>query len=140
VHVPARPRGSRLAASERLDRSRPYLHAADPEGYREFIQFSRAEFSVAKGGYVKSRSGWFSDRTVRYLASGKPAVIQSTQFEERLPTGTGLLTFETVEEASAALQAVDDDYLEHCQAARRIAETYFDSAIVLASILDRVDA
>jgi hypothetical protein len=116
----------------------PYLYAGDPESYREFIQFSRAEFSVAKSGYVKSRSGWFSDRTACYLASGKPAVVQSTQLEEHLPTGMGLLTFETVEEAGAALDEVDDAYLEHCQAARRIAETYFDSSVVLASMLDRV--
>ncbi len=118
----------------------PYLYAGDLESYREFIQFSRAELSVAKSGYVKSRSGWFSDRTACYLASGKPAVIQSTQLEEHLATGMGLLTFETVDEACAALEEVDDAYLEHCQAARRIAETYFDSAIVLASILDRVGA
>jgi hypothetical protein len=118
----------------------PYLYAGDLESYREFIQFSRAEFSAAKGGYVKSRSGWVSDRTACYLASGKPAVIQSTQLEDHLPTGMGLLTFETVDEASAALEEVDDRYLEHCHASRLMAETYFDSAIVLASILDRVGA
>jgi hypothetical protein len=118
----------------------PFLYAGNLESYREFIQFSRAEFSVAKDGYVRSRSGWFSDRTACYLASGKPAVVQSTRFEEHLPTGMGLLTFETVEEACLALEEVDDAYLEHCQAARRMAETYFDSAIVLASILDRVGA
>jgi len=118
----------------------PYLYAGDLESYREFIQSSRAEFSVAKSGYVKSRSGWFSDRTACYLASGKPAVIQSTQLEEHLPTGRGLLTFETVEEACAALDEVESAYLEHCQFARRLAEQYFDSAIVLASILNRVAA
>jgi hypothetical protein len=116
----------------------PYLYAGDLESYREFIQFSRAEFSVAKSGYVKSRSGWFSDRTACYLASGKPAIVQSTRLEGRLPTGMGLLTFETVEEACDALGAFDDAYLEHCQAARRLAETYLDSAIVLGSLLDRV--
>jgi hypothetical protein len=116
----------------------PYLYAGDPDSYREFIQFSRAEFSVAKSGYVKSRSGWFSDRTACYLASGKPAVVQSTQLREHVPIGTGLLTFETVEEACSALEDVEDAYLEHCQAARRIAETYLDSSLVLASILDRV--
>jgi hypothetical protein len=97
-----------------------------------------AEFSVAKGGYVKSRSGWFSDRTACYLASGKPAIVQSTQFERRLPVGEGLLTFRSVEEACAAIEAIDHDYLEHCRAARRIAERYLDSAIVLGTILDRV--
>jgi hypothetical protein len=116
----------------------PFLYAGDLESYREFIQFSRAEFSVAKGGYVKSRSGWFSDRTACYLASGKPAIIQSTNLEWRLQTGMGLLTFQTVEQARAAIEAVDHAYLEHCSAARGIAETYFDSAIVLGSILSRV--
>ena len=115
----------------------PYLYAGDLASYQEFIRFSRAEFSVAKSGYVKSRSGWFSDRTACYLASGKPAVVQSTQLEERLPTGMGLLTFETVEEACAALEAVDEAYLEHCHAARRLAETYLDSSVVLAAMLER---
>ncbi len=116
----------------------PFLYAGNLESYREFIQFSRAEFSVAKSGYVKTGSGWLSDRTACYLASGKPAVVQSTQFEWRLPTGVGLLTFGTVEEACEAIEALDDDYLEHCRAARRIAETHFDSAIVLGSILRHV--
>ncbi len=116
----------------------PFLYAGDLESYREFIQFSRAEFSVAKSGYVKSRSGWFSDRTACYLASGKPAIVQSTQFEWRLPAGVGLLTFRSVEEACAPIEAIDHDYVEHCRAARRIAERYFASAIVLGSILDRV--
>jgi hypothetical protein len=116
----------------------PFLYAGDLESYREFIQSSRAEFSVAKSGYVKSGSGWFSDRTACYLASGKPAIVQSTQFEWRLPTGVGLRTFGTVEEACDAIEAIDHDYLEHCRAARSIAETYFDSATVLGSILDRV--
>ncbi len=116
----------------------PYLYAGDLESYREFIQFSRAEFSVAKSGYVKSRSGWFSDRTACYLASGKPAIVQSTRLERCLQTGMGLLTFRTAEEACAAIETLDHDYLEHCRAARRIAETHFDSAIVLGSILRRV--
>jgi hypothetical protein len=116
----------------------PFLYAGDLESYREFIQFSRAEVSVAKAGYVRSRSGWFSDRTACYLASGKPAVVQSTQLESCLPIGMGLQTFATVDEACAALDALDDNYLDHCEAARRIAETYFDSRIVLGSILDRV--
>jgi|SRR6266550_1733705 len=116
----------------------PYFYAGDVESYREFIQFSRAEFSVAKGGYVKSNSGWVSDRTACYLASGKPAIVQSTGFESTLPTGCGLLTFTTVEEAVAAIAHVESSYLEHCRAARRIAEEYFDSDRVLGGILEEV--
>lgn len=116
----------------------PFLYAGDLDSYREFIQSSRAEVSLAKGGYVKSSCGWFSDRTASYLASGKPAIVQSTGFEWRLPTGLGLLMFETVEQARDAIESVDRDYLRHCHAARRIAETHLDSAAVLGALLDRV--
>jgi hypothetical protein len=115
----------------------PYLYAGNLESYREFIRFSRAEFSVAKGGYVKSRCGWLSDRTACYLASGKPAVVQSTEFEWRLPTGSGLLTFSTVEEAVGALKTIDEDYPSHARAARDIAEEHFDSDRVLGFLLER---
>ena len=115
----------------------PYQYAGDPASYREFIRYSRAEFSVAKRGYVKSNSGWLSDRTACYLASGKPALVQSTGFEWRLPTGKGLLTFHTVEEAVAGIESINRDYLRHCEAARRMAEEHFDSDVVLSGILAR---
>jgi hypothetical protein len=116
----------------------PYLYAGDPDSYREFIKFSRAEFSVAKNGYVKSNSGWVSDRTVCYLASGKPALVQSTGFEGRLPTGKGLLTFRTPKEAVEGILDINNDYLAHCHAARQIAEKYCNSDVVLGFILERV--
>lgn len=114
----------------------PYFYAGDVDSYREFIQFSRAEFSVAKSGYVKSNSGWISDRTGCYLASGKPAIVQSTGFESTIPVGNGLLTFKTPDDAVAAVQSIDSTYREHCLAAREIAERYFDSAVVLERILE----
>jgi hypothetical protein len=116
----------------------PFLYAGDPHSYREFIQYSRAEFSVAKGGYVKSNSGWVSDRTACYLASGKPALVQSTGFEGRLPAGKGLLTFRTLEEAMAGVRAINADYLSHGQAARQMAEEHFHSDVVLGRLLERV--
>ncbi len=115
----------------------PYAHAGDPWSYREFIQSSRAEFSVAKQGYVRTQSGWISDRTACYLASGKPAIVQSTGFEHRLPTGTGLLTFSTIAEAVEALQQVQEDYARHAHAARQFAEEHLDSDAVLASLLGK---
>jgi hypothetical protein len=114
----------------------PYFYAGDVKSYREFISYSRAEFSVAKGGYVKSNSGWISDRTACYLAAGKPAIVQSTGFEDSLPTGEGLVTFSTVDEAVSAMASVDGDYVKHCKAAREIAEKYFNSDVVLGGILD----
>jgi len=116
----------------------PYFYAGDPYSYREFIQFSKAEFSVAKNGYVKSNSGWISDRTVCYLASGKPALVQSTGFEEHLPTGKGLITFQTFDDAVKGIAAINNDYQSHCHAARQIAEKYCDSDLVLGSILEQV--
>lgn len=115
----------------------PYLYAGDLESYREFIQHSRAEWSVAKNGYVRSRSGWISDRTTVYLASGKPCVVQSTGFEPHLPTGKGLLTFRTLDEAVEAVEEVDRNYAEHAAAARELAEQHFDSDAVLSSLLER---
>jgi hypothetical protein len=116
----------------------PTLYAGDPISYREFIQHSRAEFSVAKSGYVKSNSGWISDRTACYLASGKPALIQSTGCEWRFPDQKGLIMFHTQEEAIAGLTAIDQDYLTHCHAARQIAERHFNSDKVLGFILSHV--
>lgn len=116
----------------------PYLYAGDPHSYRQFIQYSRAEFSVAKSGYVKANSGWVSDRTACYLASGKPALVQSTGFEWRLPSGRGLLTFRSLEEAIEGIQSINQDYPAHCQAARKLAEEHFNSTVVLGSILSEV--
>lgn len=116
----------------------PYAYTGNPESYREFIQYSRAEFSVAKNGYVRSNSGWISDRTACYLASGKPAVVQSTGFEWSLPVGTGLLTYSSVEEAVAAIRTVNADYLNHAHAARKLAEDYFDSRKVLGTVLGQL--
>lgn len=117
----------------------PYLYAGDPHSYREFIQLSLAEFAVAKSGYVKSNSGWISDRTAAYLASGKPALVQSTGFENHIPTGRGLLTFRTVEEAMAGMEEITGNYSEHARAARRLAERHFDSSVVLRQILSRAE-
>lgn len=113
----------------------PTAYAGTPASYREFIQFSRAEFSVAKSGYVRSNSGWISDRTACYLASGKPALVQSTGFEWKIPTGEGLLTFSSVEEAVARIATVNSDYQRHAAAARRLAERFFDSDRVLGELL-----
>jgi hypothetical protein len=113
-------------------------YAGDPYLYREFIQTSRAEFSVAKNGYVRSRGGWISDRTACYLASGKPALVQSTGFEHRLPTGKGLLTFTDLKEAVGGIREINANYLEHAHAARDLAERFFSSDVVLPKLLERV--
>ena len=112
----------------------------DPPAFRRYIQHSGAEFSVAQGVYVETQSGWFSDRTVRYLASGKPAVVQETGWSRHYPSGQGLLRFRTVAEAAAAAHQVASDYAAHSRAARAIAEEFFDSDKVLTELLETVGA
>lgn len=115
-----------------------FQYAGSPGAYRDFIRHSRAEFAVAKHGYVKCNSGWFSDRTACYLASGKPAVVQSTGFEHRLPTGEGLLTFTSVDEAVEAVEEVESRYHDHCRAARDFAERRLDSSVVIPPMLREI--
>ena len=110
--------------------------ASDPLAFRDYVQTSGAEFSVAQGIYVETQSGWFSDRTVRYLASGKPALVQDTGFSSHYPVGRGLLAFRTMEEAVAAAESIAADPAGHGRAARSIAETYFDSDRVLGRLAE----
>jgi hypothetical protein len=115
----------------------PITAIGDPCGYQTFLQQSRAEFTVAKQGYVVSRSGWFSERSAAYLASGRPVVTQDTGFRDWLPAGEGLLTFATPEQAARCVDEVIQDYDHHCHAARALAEAHFDSHRVLQHLLDR---
>jgi len=105
--------------------------------YERYIRQSRAEFSVAKQGYVLSRSGWFSERTAAYLATGRPVVVQDTGFSEWMETGSGVIAFSTLEEAVAGIEEVVAHYDFHCRAAREIAETYFESNRVLTALIER---
>ena len=109
--------------------------AGTPEAYRRFVRGSRAELAVAKSGYVVSRCGWFSDRSACYLASGRPVLAQDTGFGRALPTGEGLLAFETVDEALAGIEELRSDYSRHRGAARAIAEEHLDSDGVLDRLL-----
>jgi hypothetical protein len=111
--------------------------AASPEAFRDYVTSSGAEFSTAQGVYVETKSGWFSDRTTRYLASGKPALVQDTGFSQELPVGEGLLCFRTLDEAAAAAASIAGDYERHARTAREIAEALFDSDVVLADFVER---
>ena len=112
--------------------------AATPDDYRRFVQGSWAEFGLTKEGYVVSGSGWFSDRSACYLASGRPVIAQDTGFGRRLPTGTGLFAFSTAEDAVEAIEELQRDYGRHRAAARELATTYLDSDRVLGSLVERL--
>ncbi len=107
-----------------------------PQGYRGFIQQSRAEFGVAKQGYVKMRGGWFSDRSVCYLASGLPLLIQDTGLSDWLPVGEGVVTFEDLSGILRGIDSINTNYERHCRAARRLAEERFAAEKVLPPFLD----
>jgi len=109
---------------------------SDLNGYQDYIQRSRAEIGIAKNAYVRGRTGWFSDRAGHYLASGRPVLHQSTDFEHCLPTGEGILTFTDLEEAAAGIEAINSDYERHCREARRFAEEFLDYRKVLPAFLD----
>jgi hypothetical protein len=108
------------------------------EAYRRYIQSSRAEFSVAKNVYMATRCGWFSCRSVCYLAAGLPVVVQDTGFAEFIPTGEGLFAFNDLKDAVAGIEAVESDYPRHQRAARELAKTHFASEVVLGDLLRRI--
>ena len=114
----------------------PLEISRDPWTYQRYIQQSKGEFSVAKHGYVVSHSGWFSERSAVYLASGRPAVVQETGFSDWLPTGAGIIPFNTPEEALAGIEDINRRYEFHCRAARAVAEEYFDARKVLRRLVE----
>jgi hypothetical protein len=118
----------------------PATVAGTPEAFRHFVQGSKAEFGFAKSGYVEANCGWFSDRSICYLASGRPVIAQETGFSDYLPTGEGLLAYTTDEELLTCISALNSDYAHHCTAARRLAENHFDSGVVLTSMLQNIGA
>jgi hypothetical protein len=113
----------------------PIAVAGSPESYAEFVRGSKAELSIAKSGYVASHSGWFSDRSACYLASGRPVVAQDTGFGDFLPTGEGLLAFATATEAAEAVGEVEGNLKLHSRAARELAVEYLDAPKVVSRLL-----
>ncbi len=110
---------------------------ADMHSYRDYIRHSRAEWSVAKQGYVKGRSGWFSCRSACYLASARPVVVQDTGFSKVIPCGDGVIAFDNPDEALAGIESVRSNPKLHSTAAREIAESYFNSTSVLTNLVER---
>jgi hypothetical protein len=119
--------GWRIAQAQELDR---------PGHYRRYIRGSSGEVSVAKDLYVLPRTGWTSDRTVCYLAAGRPAVVQRTGIQG-VPLGEGLLDFASLDDATTAIDSVVSDYERHAQAAGQLAAEYFGADRVLQDLLAR---
>jgi hypothetical protein len=108
------------------------------DSFKNYIERSKGEFTVCKNVFVATNSGWFSDRSAVYLASARPVVIQDTGFSEYLPSGRGLFSFQTVEEAAAAVEEINENYERHSNWAREMAIEYLDSSKVLKKFLDEI--
>jgi hypothetical protein len=133
---------ARLTAPERLRRhgwsvTNSFRTCADLDAYRQYVESSRGEWSVAKNGYVKGQPGWFSCRSSCYLAAGRPVIVQDTGFTSAIPSGDGVIAFRTIEQAADAIRDVEARYAHHATAARDIASTYFDASTVLDRLLER---
>jgi hypothetical protein len=113
----------------------PDVHLPDYATYHSFLANSKAEWSIAKNGYVKSQSGWFSCRSACYLALGKPVVVQDTGWTHHLPSGAGVLAFSDLQGAADAVNAVASDYEKHSHAARKFAQDHLDAARVCADLI-----
>ena len=111
--------------------------SGDPQRYREYIQKSRGEFTVAKDQNVRLRSGWFSDRSACYLAAGRPVITQETGFSNCLPTGRGLFAFETMEDILAAVDRIESDFENQSAGAREIAAEFFAAEKVLGQLMQQ---
>jgi len=109
----------------------------DVHCYREYIERSRGEFTVARDQYVRPNTGWFSDRSACYLAAGRPVITQETGFSKYVPADKGLFGFRTMDDILAAVDAIESDYAAHCCAAREIAGEYFAAEKVVGSLMDR---
>jgi hypothetical protein len=110
--------------------------SANLSTYKTYVTGSKGEFSVAKQAYVKTRSGWFSDRSVCYLAAGRPGILQDTGFSDWLVTGSGVLAFSSLESAVDCIERVNANYSAHCLAARELAEQIFSYKVVLPRLLE----
>lgn len=117
--------------------SNPLEVTRDLETYQRYLQGSKAEFSIAKHGYVFTHSGWFSERSANYLSSGRPVLVQETGFSDWMESGNGVLAFTTTEQALAGIERINTDYVRQCEAARSLAESYFESSVILGSLLER---
>jgi hypothetical protein len=105
--------------------------------YRDYIQRSKGEFTVAKDQYVRLNTGWFSDRSACYLAAGRPVITQETGFTKLYGGKEGLLSFRAVDEIAEAVKSITTDYAGHSRAAHRLAQDVFEAEKVLESVLDR---
>jgi hypothetical protein len=109
------------------------------QSFCQYIEKSKAEFSVCKNVFVALNTGWFSDKSAVFLAAGRPVVLQDTGFSEHLPCGTGLFAVKNIEEAKSAVEEIESNWSKHSKAARDIAMNYLDTTIVLQQFMQQIN-
>ena len=129
-------KAERILDENGWERSDPMAANGSSEQFHRFLARSAGELGIAKQGYVAARSGWFSERTCCYLASGRPAVVADTGWREWLPEGEGLFAYRTADEAAAALELIREDPDRHTHAARKLAIEHFEAADVCSALLE----
>src|SRR4030095_151317 len=90
--------------------------------FQNYLKNVKGEFSVVKNMYAATCSGWFSDKSAAFLASGRPVVLQETGFSRHLPVGEGLFAVNDVTEAKEAIELIESDYQKHSKKATEIAQ------------------
>jgi hypothetical protein len=115
----------------------PLQLSVDYWRYRDYVRYSKGEFTVAKDQYVRLNTGWFSDRSACYLAAGRPVITQETGFSKSYGDKLGLLSFRSLDEIVDAVKKINANYARHSRAARALAQEFFEAEKVVKSILDR---
>jgi hypothetical protein len=108
------------------------------DSFADYVAASRGEFSVCKNVFVENQTGWFSDKSAAYLASGRPVILQDTGFSSHLPVGEGLFSVDTIDEAQHAIEEVARNYEVHSRKAREIDKEYLEARIVMNQFLNKV--
>jgi hypothetical protein len=114
----------------------PHRIAPTPEAYRDYLRASRAELQCPKPVFKELKTGWFSDRSVAYMALGRPVLAEETGFSRRIPTDRGVLAFNDLESAKAGVAEIDANYAIHSRAARELACDLFDSRKQLNAMIE----
>jgi hypothetical protein len=112
--------------------------APTPNDYQSYVQGSLGEFSCAKPSCIRLANAWISDRTLCYLASGRPAVVQHTGPSRFLPDSAGLLRFRDLPEAVEKLRLASERWDEHSSMARSLVEQYFCARRVVKRLLEQI--
>lgn len=107
-----------------------------PWDYQAYIQHSLGEFSCAKPSCLRFQNAWVSDRTLCYLASGRPAIVQHTGPSRFLPDAEGLFRFKTLAEAVQAVETVISDPQKQSRSARQLASAHFAGHNVARQVLE----